>query len=380
MTARDRVLHIGIDARPLSHPHAGGFKSYVRGLVRGLSEAALPDVQLTLFVDRPLAPGTADHLPPDARVVVLSPNRIRADLQEFRRALRRSPVDLLHGTQNYAPPGTGTPTTVTIHDAFGLRRGPWEAAVRRTPRERFIHGYWKALTRHSARTARRVVTISQASASDLAQTLGLPPERLSVVYNCASVSADGTRGAERVPGRILALASPDPRKDPGTLYAAMAALERRLPEAHLSLVCATRALAERECAAAARHGARRVVPVIGPDDAALAHAYATATGFAFPSWAEGFGAPPLEAMAAGCPVASSSAPALPEILGSAAVYFTPGDSDACADALHRLLTDADLRADLTRRGRAQAALYSPLRMAQETAAVWRDATRGAGSP
>jgi glycosyltransferase involved in cell wall biosynthesis len=94
-----------------------------------------------------------------------------------------------------------------------------------------------------------------------------------------------------------------------------------------------------------------------------------ADAFVFPSLYEGFGFPPLEAMACGCPTVVSRAAALPEVCGNATLYFNPADPEDLSQALIRLLGDVGLRRDLTERGRRQAAGFSWERSATETLAV-----------
>src|SRR5262249_39484912 len=121
-------LRVVLDARPLSHPQAGGFRAYVRSLLRGVGERfadGCPDVELLLYVDRPLPSEVVASLPANATVRVLSNSRLKADFSLFRSAVREDKPDLVHGTMNYVPQNLSVPTTVTIHDALGLKRYPW---------------------------------------------------------------------------------------------------------------------------------------------------------------------------------------------------------------------------------------------------------------
>jgi glycosyltransferase involved in cell wall biosynthesis len=173
---------------------------------------------------------------------------------------------------------------------------------------------------------------------------------------------------------VLNVGTVEPGKNRETLLRALALLRGR-GLAHALVVVGQRGwLAERPDTAAARLGVAEAVRYTGYlPDSDLPLVYNLAEAFVFPSWREGFGLPPLEAMACGTPVVSSDRPAMPEVLGDAALYAPPDRPDAIADALARVLTDAGLRDDLRARGLARAAGYSWERAARETLAVYRRA-------
>ena len=95
---RGKSVRVVVDARPLSHPQAGGFRSYVRGLVLGL--APLSDLDILLYLDRDVK---LDGLPENFKTRVLSPDRLKSDLTLFARQVRIDAPDLVHGTMNYVP-------------------------------------------------------------------------------------------------------------------------------------------------------------------------------------------------------------------------------------------------------------------------------------
>ena len=151
-------MRIAIDARPLSHPQAGGFRSYLLALITGLRERAetgAHDETLLLYLDRPLMPEIAALLPPGAETRVLGTSRLRSDLLLFPRRVRQDRPDLVMGTSNYLPFGLAPSVAqvVTIHDAMGVKAYPWDVGVRRNARERFVNRYWAWQTRRSARRA-----------------------------------------------------------------------------------------------------------------------------------------------------------------------------------------------------------------------------------
>ena len=360
---------IVIDARPLSHPQVGGFRTYVRSLVQGLAEVGGAE-EILLYLDRPLPPD-APALPPNAAVRILDRDRLRSDLLLFRKQVRWDRPDVVHGTMNYLPPGIAAPTTVTIHDALEIKRYPFVPRPR-TRRARLMRAYSAFLTRTSARRARYIVTDSAASAAEIRSALGRPLPPIAVVH-CAILAPPPDPAARRSDDVVLALASTDPRKNFDLLLRAVASHRARglSPRPCLQIVCTNAASAAGVRDEARRHGIGDVDLVHGLSDAALADCYARAALFVFPSRMEGFGLPPLEAMAAGCPVASSSAPPMPEVLADIPVWFSPDDPEALADGIATLLQDPERRREMGRRGQDHAAQFTCRRMAEPMLETWR---------
>ncbi len=379
MRGRFRIV---LDARPLSHPQSGGFRTYVAALLRGLGERRAGDFDLVLYVDRPLSGDALALVPVGAEVRELSASRMKTDLRLFPQAVRRDRPDLVHGVSNYLPLGLGrVRTVVTVHDAMGVARYPWDAGVPRTPRERFINRYWARLTVASAQKARRIITVSHGSAGEVAKALRLPRERITVVYNGLAQPAPRVSGPQTREYAVLALASPDARKNLETLFLALTRETARFGGGvapRLDLVCTSDTTARRAEDALRRHNITNFQLVRNLDDQALADTFARASVFAWPSRLEGFGLPPLEALRAGCAVASSCAPAMPEALGDdAPVYFDPTRPNELADALALLLAEDDAaHAARALQGRERAETFTCRRMADETVAVWERVLAG----
>jgi glycosyltransferase involved in cell wall biosynthesis len=369
-------MKIVIDARPLSHPQAGGFRSYVCALLRGLAERDIAGLDLLLYVDRELTAEGRAFVPPGAAVRVLTPNRLRSDLVEFPRAVREDSPDLVHGTMNYLPQLGSTQTVLTVHDAMGVKRYPWAQAVPRTPRERFINRYWSQMTRLSARAARHIITDSQGAAAELAEALHLPRDRLRSSTRAYWRQPPSGKGGDKVnQTSVMAIASPDPRKNTDLLYRALSQEARRFPGGippHLDLVCSSDVSARRAEDAVSKYGLRSVRFLRGLDDAALRDAYSSSGAFVWPSLREGFGLPPLEAMSCRCPVAASRAPVMPEVLGDAPLYFDPNDPADLAGALASLMCESPkARQARLLAGQERAERFTCGGMANETAAVWK---------
>jgi glycosyltransferase involved in cell wall biosynthesis len=368
------MTRIVIDARPLSHGQPGGFRGYVRSLLHGLAERN-GDEELLLYVDRLLSPEIDATLPQRATVRVLNPDRLKTDLRLFGQQVRLDAPDLVMGTVNYLPSiPSGIPAIVTIHDAIGIRPRPWERGHPVSRRAQLMAAYWATMTRRSARKARRIITDTHGAATDLAAALNLPQERFSVV----PIGILLTPSASTLPrdtNTVLAFASPEPRKNFAAVLKALSGENRvcfkgKLPR--LEIICTYDSGATVTEAALQAHGITDYHLLRRPSDTALADAYARATVFVWPSFYEGFGMPPLEAMLSGCPVVSSTAPAMPEVLGDIPLYADPNSPAAFAKQMASLLADADARCERGELGRAHAARFTCRRMAEETAAVWRE--------
>ena len=358
--------------RPLSHPQAGGFRSYVRGLVSGLSE--IPELEVLLYLDRDV---TNAKLPGNFQTRILSPDRLKSDLFLFSKQAKIDAPDLVHGTMNYAPQAGQTPVCVTLHDAMGLKKYSWEVSVRRSPREWAMNRYWHIQTLLSARRAQKIVTVSQGAARELARVLNAPQDRFAVVYNGIQLPQP-CAGVVREERTVLAIASPDPRKNLAALYLALSehrAIFGSAGPPRLDIVCTSASTAERAKASILLAGLANVRLLKNLDDQALSDAYARATVFAWPSRLEGFGMPPVEAMQAGTPVASSFADPMPEVLGDVPTFCDPDRPETLADALHTLLESRDERKVRGDRGRAWAARYTCKAQGEGTAAAWKEALR-----
>jgi glycosyltransferase involved in cell wall biosynthesis len=362
-----------------------GSGQYLHGLLRWLPQVA-PQHRYVLL--RPAAAPAGPPLPPGvAGAALRTPlDRLGDNLAKLffeqvalpgaarRLALRAGPSVLF--VPYFAPPlRSAVPVVTTVGDIIPLllpeyRGGPHVRA-------------YMALARRAVRRSAQVLTFSARSRDDIVAHLGLPPARVTPVllaageqYGPGDAEAARAEVARRygvVGPFIYYVGGLDARKNVTTLLRAFALLRSRGQAA--TLVIAGRALgrdrrlfpdldaliAGLELGAAVR---RIAVP---HEDGPLL--YRACTLFAFPSRYEGFGLPPLEAMACGAPVVVSDASSLPEVVGSAALRVPPDDLLGWAAAMGRLLADAELRAELRAQGLAQAARFSYRRAAEETLAV-----------
>ena len=252
--------------------------------------------------------------------------------------------------------GGSTPLVMTVHDLLWLSLPQYFT----TP----VRAYHR-MCLPAIRRAAAVLTDCEYTRGQLVELVGVPAERvhvapLGVDPRFASRDVDRDRLRERfgIPGRyVLAVATREPRKNLGALLRAFERLAPRVDDVQLVLVGGRGwRSAELERTLAAVDDRVTVTGFVSDEE--LAELYAGATCFAFPSFAEGFGLPVLEAMASGAPVVTSDRTSLPEVAGDAALLIDPDDDHALEDALHRLLTTPELAADLARRGLARSATFT----------------------
>ena len=283
-------------------------------------------------------------------------------------------VDVVHGTNFAVPPAPRRAAEVmTVHDLTPLRYP--ELAYRRTRR-------FPDLVRRALRRGAWVHTPASFVAAEVVDAFGADPARVRAVHHGVPVatppSPSPDLGTDR-PGwgsapYVLALGTIEPRKDLVTLVRAFDMVADQVDDVRLVVAGPDgwgTVTVEREIVAA-RHS-RRIDRLGYVDATDRPRLVGGAAAYAYPSRYEGFGLPPLEAMAAGVPVVASRAGALPEVLGEDAVAVEPGDVDGLAGALARVLQDGALRAELSERGRRRAGRFSWTRCAAGLAELYRDA-------
>lgn len=298
------------------------------------------------------------------------------------RIARRHRLDIVHDPNGIAPfiGVGGARRVVTLHDAATYT---WPETHNWLDNWRYRWHLPLALRRADA-----VVTVSECSRRDLARYLDLPGERLHVTSEGVDPRfvpvRDGATLREAL-GRygiegpyLLYVGGINPRKNIARLLEAYGRVRERHPHARLVVAGKRQWQAEGVDAALRRLGLADAVHFTGyVADADLPAIYSGAELFVFPSLYEGFGLPPLEAMACGTPVVTSDAASLPEVVGNAALLVDPLDVGSIAAAIDRLLSHPALAADLRSRGLARARRFTWERAARETIAVYEHVLRGA---
>jgi glycosyltransferase involved in cell wall biosynthesis len=368
-------VHIAIDAHSVGTGLAGN-ETYAANLVEALAEVDGENTY-TVYVTRPSAFERFDGRWPNVRARRTLPHapllRIPVTLSA---ELRRRPVSLLH-VQYTAPPLAPCPVVATIHD-LSFEHLP-ETFKRRSRLQ------LRLTVRATARRAAHVIAPSEHTRRDLIETYGLDPARVSAIPLAASSHfrrVEDVSEVERVRRRygitrdyVLAVGSVQPRKNLVRLVRAYSGLRRERGRSNLPQLVLVGKLAwlyGETLKAVEEEGVGDSVVMTGyVSEGDLPALYTGALCFAYPSYYEGFGLPPLEAMRCGTPVLTGDRTSLPEVVGDAGLLADPFDTGALARALARLIEDPALRADLGARGLSRAAAFDWRDTARMTLQVYR---------
>jgi glycosyltransferase involved in cell wall biosynthesis len=291
------------------------------------------------------------------------------------RAASRAGVDLLHGPAFVGPLTSDCPFVITVHDLSFLFYPQGFRPLNRI--------YLQFLTQLSARRARRVIAVSHSTKRDLVQHYGLPPDKVDVIHNGVDASfrplptdqVAEFRSRSRLPGRfVLFVGTLEPRKNVAGLIEAYARLPKERPP--LLLVGGKGWLYDDIFARVEALNLSDEVHFVGYVPAEdLPYWYNAAELFVYPSLYEGFGLPPLEAMACGTAVITSTASSLPEVVGEAGLLVDPAEPAALARAMEQVLSDRELRETVRAAGRVRAQGFSWERTARCTVDSYRRAWR-----
>ncbi|MFZ0544294.1 MAG: glycosyltransferase family 1 protein [Candidatus Promineifilaceae bacterium] len=365
------VETVGVDATPLLGERSGVGNYTARLLAAQLERE--PEREYLLYSNRPL-----ENLEPGLERA----KEIQGYLPQSRwlwlqvvlpRIIRKTRPDICHFTNALAPLWLNTPYVLSIYDATLFLYSRYH------PRSRLLA--IRLMLPLAARRASAVITISESARKDLLRILKIPSEKIHVVYGAAPKHfARVTNTAEQARIRqkyslpdeyLLYVGTLEPRKNLSRLVRAFHRLKKQGKPHKLVLVGPW---------GWSMNGFRQQIEQLGLTDSVqmlgyipdedLPGVYSLATVFAFPSLYEGFGLPPLEAMACGTPVLSSKNSSLAEICGDAAYLVDPLDEESLVEGLQCVLEDKALREKLGECGQQRASEFSWERAARETSAVY----------
>jgi len=352
-------VRIAIDARKLRDY---GIGTYVRNLLRHLARLEHDHEYVVLcreddsaFVSelgenfRPVSERSAQYSIREQIAVPLE--------------LRREKADLFHAPHYVLPPLTPCQSVVTIHDCIHLKFPQYLPS-------RLGYAYARTALWMATHRSARVLTVSEASKRDILEYFDVPESKITVIYN----AIDERFSEEPAADEVMRVRERYQLNDPFILYAGNIKphknLERLIEAFHIirkgELEHVKLLIIGDEISKYAglrrsvhRYKLHKHVRFFGfVPDATLAILYRLARVFVFPSLYEGFGLPPLEAMASGTPVITSNLSSLPEVAGDAAMLIDPYEPDAIAGAMRRVMMDDRLRDDMRERGLLRAREFS----------------------
>lgn len=375
-------MHVVLDCR-YAYPRLSGIGRYALALAEGLASLAdsSPALRVTLLVHddvhlrQHLRGEHTHHL---RRVPLPESPRDPRSVLRLPRLLRELRADLFHTPDAFAPLRPLQmlcPTVITVHDLI-----PLVHAAPDTPSLKVrLRPVWAAWVAAQAHFASAVLTPSHHSAADLRHHFRIAPR---VIYpGVAAPPRPSQLAVTELQARLgllgerylLFVGRPEPYKNIEGLLHALHHLGPAFADVKLVLAGEDDPRFPGPRQLARRLGLQHRLHHTGHlDDSDLAALYAGAQALALVSHYEGFGYPPLEALALGTPVLASRVTSLPEVLADAAVYADPCDPADIARGLRDLLTSSGLRAELVRRGVARVARYTPQIQARQTLAVYRE--------
>lgn len=367
-------MRIGFDARKL---HDFGIGTYIRNLLRQLARLD-HDTEFVLFCrpeDRESLAVLGENFRPVAET---SGNYSVSEQLALPWAIRREGIGLFHAPHYVLPALVPCRSVVTIHDCIHLMFPQYLP-------NRLALSYARASMSLASKRATRIMTVSESSKRDLLRFMNVAADKIDVIYNAYDErfgveprEEDVVRVAERYQLHdefVLYAGNVKPHKNLARLIEAFHIVRNRgLDQLKLVLIGDEISKYAALRRAVHQHQLHKYVRFLGfvPEET-LAVMYRLAGVFVFPSLYEGFGLPPLEAMASGTPVVTSNVSSLPEVAGDAALLVDPYDPNAIADGMYEVLTNQAVRQRLKEMGLARARQFSWEASARRVRDIYREA-------
>jgi glycosyltransferase involved in cell wall biosynthesis len=364
-------MRVGIDARLVYYSQAG-IGQYILHLVDGL--AKVDGVNEYVLLQSRKDSTTILEQPNFRRVSLWTPSHHRLERYALNVELMRLGLDVLHSPDFIPPHRPSCRSVITVHDlAFLL----------------YPHFLTKESARYyghideAVRWTDHIIAVSESTKRDTMQHLGVPEDKITVVYEAANPifrPIDREKAREEVRSRhgvdgpfILFVSTIEPRKNVPTLLRALWQLQQCYKQdIRLVLAGGKGWLFEDAFAVVEELDLDDRVHFVGRVSSEdLLYLYNAAEMLAHPAFYEGFGLPPLEAMACGLPPVVSNVASLPEVVGDAGLLIDPHDTDELTVAMWRILNDTDLRQEMQTKGLRQAQRFSWERAARETQQIYR---------
>jgi glycosyltransferase involved in cell wall biosynthesis len=384
-------MRIGIDAREIDSLDKTGIGVYTQNLVRSLSDVDSSN-SYTLFYNSLRRKNTVFPVPQqdNFNVEVIKLPQIRRSKLCARlwtdlflpRAVSRKKINILHipSPFPFAYSSSSRRTAkvaITIHDLACYAIPEITKADSYTPLD-YLRKIWKK----AANDADCIITVSESIKIDLIRYLKISPKKIDVVYEGVQEKfrpvtdkaiLEAFRRNNNLPKKfILFLGRLALIKNVGRLIEAFNILKINHGIEHKLVICGKGDQFDYLSKTTSRLKMQNDVIFTGYyKDEKLVYLYNLADAFVFPSLYEGFGLPPLEAMACGIPVIASNVSAIPEVVGNAGILIDPYDISALAEAMYKVISDENLRMEMRTKGLNQIKRFDWAKTARDTLAVYR---------
>ncbi|MFC7076804.1 glycosyltransferase family 4 protein [Haloarcula halophila] len=360
------TIKVGIDARTLSIH--GGSRTYAQNLINKLEESE--EIEVVLY-------GKDDN-----GIISIRDSILRVFWENVYLPVKciRDDIDILHGVKDVIPYISQIPKVVTYHDVTGVKLGDLYNTKQRA--------YNYVFKRQYVNQADRIIAVSKSTKKDLENQLGVKSEQITVIYEGVNQelfnqSYDGDMLKEYLQSSeieiqsdqrvILSVGTISPRKNYTTLIDSFESIKTNSNE-HTKLLIAgregwkTNSIIEKT----KKSEYRDDIHLLGfVPEYVLPHLYKRADVFVYPSLYEGFGLPPLEAMACGTPVITSNVSSLPEVVGDAGIKIDPNDTDQLTEEIQRVLENDTLHEQMQKKGLDRAHKFTWEKAANETIQLYK---------
>jgi glycosyltransferase involved in cell wall biosynthesis len=293
-----------------------------------------------------------------------------SEFLEIPSVIKKSKADLYHAPSISVPAFKVIPTVVTVHDLIPYHDGSF-----------FHRFYCNYVLRNALSYADAVITDAEYTRKDVVKYLGCPKEKIKVIHASTSILNEDELSWKEVRDKhsirepyIFCLANPRPHKNITGLIS-MFEIARDHSEKEFYLLIGSKTSDEIEKKISSSPYKKDIIRIDYVDDCELSVIYQNARVFAFPSFFEGFGLPPLEAMSFGCPVVCSNRTSLPEVVGDGGILEDPSNQKAFAGHIAKLIENEDLYSEYSIRAKERARFFSWEKCALETLEVYENAVK-----
>lgn len=370
-------MKIGIDCRMLiSRPT--GIGQYIFNLIRYLTQIDRLN-QYVLYANNEILKNIVKNYGNfELKIVNINPLSIKEQLF-FSRIIKKNKLDVFHIPSFTMPFNVNGNIVITLHDLIHLKL--------KKEFNKIIPLYYNLIVKRVLKKAFAIITDSNNSKNDIMKWTGLPENKIKKIYPGVSKSfylvrenrmIDSIKDKFRIEGNFIFYnGSKKPHKNVLAIIGALSLLKRKYSLSYKLVVAGMQNSKYRETNfSKIKYKVKNLnlgddtiyTGYVDEDDLCLL--YNASSLFVFPSFYEGFGFPPLEAMACGCPVVVSNTSSLPEVCGDAAYYVNPYSVDSIAEGIHKVLTDENLRKSLIQKGLERVKMFSWEKCARETLKVY----------